>query len=78
MIYVDYGNAEWIPFDRFASLEEKYWTLQPQGVLFRLAGMNDDDDSNDGDFNSYDSDGDSDRPLVPIATGSVVQPSKYE
>ena len=38
VIYIDYGNCEWISWDRFTDIHKRFWDLAPQAVPFKLAG----------------------------------------
>ena len=38
VFYVDYGNCEWISWDRFTDIHKRFWELAPQAVPFKLAG----------------------------------------
>ena len=38
VFFVDFGNFEWISWDQFTDIAEKFWHLAPQALPFKLSG----------------------------------------
>ena len=38
VLYIDFGNCEWISWDHFTDIHKRFWDLAPQAVPFKLAG----------------------------------------
>ena len=39
VMYIDYGNSEWLEVDKVKRLPQPFFQLRPQGVLARLSGI---------------------------------------
>ena len=39
VMYVDYGNTEWLERDKTTKLNDGFFELRPQGVLAKLSGI---------------------------------------
>ncbi|XP_028416942.1 uncharacterized protein LOC114541155 [Dendronephthya gigantea] len=39
VIYIDYGNTEWLERQRTVKLNDSYFKLRPQGILVKLSGF---------------------------------------
>ena len=39
VIYIDYGNTEWLKRERTVLLADFFFELRPQGVLAKLSGI---------------------------------------
>ena len=40
VMYIDYGNTEWLEREKTIRLNNSYFELRPEGVLVKLAGKN--------------------------------------
>ena len=38
VIYIDYGNTEWLKRERTVKLDDVFFKVRPQGVLVKLSG----------------------------------------